>query len=498
MTSIYLINLGEYNTSLSTTLQSLRRSPQKDQKVVLRIAESSERLHYLNAIHTRKNPSRRTHEEGDNREYSDFSSMNQFQTACIELLKSVSDVDIRLPMGYTIFEVPTDAKTIDDVEIDCFLTFEELCNYLASANASPYDDKSDPEEPWKGEESIVPEAPPAPTASPKRQQRYEKHEEITPDQVAERLARMPTPATRQSTTPWLQSTMVFKTEFRLVETTIQKAIDYLEGELTSRSSRGVLRNQRKLEILATSDSMKAKVYVIPNISCEFSIIKENQYFTNPVTKQRLLYIYDTIHAWLQSHLKKWVEIRRETKPLRPESGLSCFQYRVEKMAVGFNAGPALAITPELIVKDFSLSTTEAWYRFMDNGGNPTLEQKMAAVVSFINSHGIDMVVEGFSGPVEDYVPDRASFVLPAREEEVKVVPQEPKPEHRGRMGSRGRGYGRHQQSGAAAAAAAAGGEGPQPVTEIVRYHNVNRNRGRGGIAVPPPNSASRGRGAARK
>jgi len=429
MTSIHLINLANYPTSLRNTLQILRSQMTSSRKIILRIADSSERLIDPNMIHMKRDPTRRAYDEDDNGRYSNFSSTNPYQAACVELLKAVADIDINLPMGYTVLEIPNTPKpTLTDVEMDCFATIEELYNYLASANAVPYfpkeprgethraahghswratgDDEMDiSEQSWGGMEEIVPQEQPD--------------------------SRM------------IQSTMVFRVEYHYVETTIESAIEFLTAELMARDSRNVLARERKLTITATGDRIEALVYVIPNTSCTFQIIKESQHFTIPVSKQRVLFIYDCIRAWIQEHQKMWIEIRRNTRPLKAGMIASCFQYRVEKMSPGFKSFPTLTIERDLIVKDFSINATELWHSF---GGSLALPEKITAVIDFMGRYGIEMTVEGLAGPMEDYVDDRVSFTLPVRETPPPIITAQYRGRSRGRSmeyerGGRGATYG---------------------------------------------------------
>lgn len=406
---IYLINPANDPASLRNTLRALQStqlahvaSPQggqsEEKKILLRIAESSEPLIERADILLKSTPMRRVYDDevelqvqtgSRTGKFIDFPSVNPFQEACVELLKAVTDVDISLPMGYTIVEVPLGATSSEQVETDCVLTNENLYNYLASANATPVrvtEQEVGHSARWTGVE-----------------------------QIADR--------------EWLQSTMVFRATFRYVETTEKEAIDYLTMKLANK--------ERILKTTAIGDSMDVKIYVIPNRRCVIPIIKESQFFTTPVSKQRLLYIYDFIHSWLQEHLKMWVEMRLNTKPIEQQSRVVCFQYRIEKMVPGWTKIPTLSVNPRSITHDLSIGETELWHNFMDDS---SLVARMKSVIDLLKEYGIDMVVENFVGTMEDYMSssERTSFVLPVREPTtISTIAQAPREEYRGRGRARG-------------------------------------------------------------
>lgn len=397
----YAVNPTNYQQSARNVLRHIMA--RNDTEIILRISESAQPIIAMSDILIKRTPTRKDYDDNETgSEAIPFRGERSHQEACVELLKSVMDIDVSLPMGYAIFENPFANTDTNKVEMDCVLTPQDLYHYLATVNAIPYFKEETGR--WKGIEQQV---------------------------------------DGQTT----QSTMTFTAKYRYLKMDKENAVAYLKS-LSELRGIGSAEDAFVPTIISTTAQVEAKIYVVALPPCIISIIKDSPLYTAPVSKQRLLYLFDCIQAWLQSLTTRWIEMRFNTIPLNANDKMICFQYKIEKMVQGWVRLPTSKVDPREMTTDIPTSQTYQWHLFGEaSAPDSSLLQKLQAVISFLYDYDIDMTIDSYTGPMEDYmekIGNRRNFILPVREVIIPTV-IESSMSYRGR-GRGGRGGGDFQAS----------------------------------------------------
>jgi hypothetical protein len=478
-TPVYIINSG--GSSMHNTLRVLEEKLLKGalptERVVLRLPDSVPYSYTMDQIKVRHMPKLRAYDDDS----KDVINLPSLQEACAETLRSTADVDISLPTGFIIFEVPEIAEGVtmsaSTIEPICFLTVDELYNYLDASNASPIQQHPDRDSLWDGLEV-------------------------------------------SSTNGFLESSMRFTAKHYYVESELEEVVKYLKATIA--------RQRCSLKKVKSSEIVKIDIYVMANMPCVIPIIPNNPLFTAPVSKQRLLYIHDMIRAWIAETQCMWVEIDTVSAVSKT---FATFRYKYCRKNA-WEPLPVTALTKTKILRGLYLPGTVCWKRFTTLDLD-TLPNIMNSALTFLQDAGIDMNLDSFAGNMEDYLPKRETTIdVPKRPDTTTVVlakrsttysdrHQEGRQDddtthsqrldilanmrgggrHRGGSESRGRGYhaehGSHESRGHRAERGEHEGRIPRTEQGSRGFHNTERGgyEGRGrGSHVERGGYEGRGRG----
>ena len=354
---VYLINPN--GTSMRNALHDLERKlangAPANEEVVLRISDNISYPLMKDQIKIKRLSTRRDYD--DSKDVEDFPSL---QEACAELLRTTSDVDITLATGYIIFEVPIGSTSTSDIEPICFLTIEELHDYIVASNASLVQQHERQDTYWDGFETI-------------------------------------------SSDNYLESTMRFRTKYHFVKAELEETINYLRANISS--------GNHPLKTLASSDPVEIDIYVMSNIPCVVPIIPEHPLYTAPVSKQRLLYIHDVIRAWIISSQSMWLEI--DTVGTKTKT-FATFRYKFCQDDKAWEALPSPEVSATKILRGLYLPGTVCWKRFTEIEFT-SITEIMNSALSFLQDAGIDMELDNFPGSSDDYLTVRGfEITVPTR------------------------------------------------------------------------------------
>lgn len=442
-----------YHPSIQSALVEVSKPEYQDKDIILRISEATDPAISLQELAIRQNAFRRDFEDETGSEPVVYASENSLQltqgaqlfqpglqSACVDLIRSASDMDISLPMGFITFENPLCNLETEKCESDCLLTVRDLHNYLATLGAVPYRDEN----------------------------------------VAFTGAEIPVPGSHPSC---IQSSLIFTTTYRFLLLDQANAVGYMRSLLQVKEeifADLVKRGEKspdtfKPVIKSTTEQIKSKLYVVSLPNCLIPIVKENPLYTQPVSKQRLLYIFDCIQDWVKSFRSKWIDLTFNTMAVNPKEKAIVFRYRIEKMVQGWTQMPEEKINPVNALKRIRLEDSLQWHTFSET--DLPLEKRLQCVIEFLFEYGIDMPLESYAGSETDYKPDDrfTPLVRNTSSPTILAQPVHQDPTHN----TRGRGRGNTTDSFRGRGRGVAIEQPTTQTEQITRQYGERGNRGRG-------------------
>jgi hypothetical protein len=315
-----------------------------------------------------------------------------------------TDMKMTFTPSFMVLELPS-ASSVSDISINCFPTKEHLVEFLQSINAKPLSSSNNNNAEWKGKEVKIMDG-------------------------------------------YTESSMLFTCSYIIYKMTFEKAKELLQSYIISKPITP--------EYIDCSAPQTSTIYVLMNEPCTIEVFPESDSYTSPVSKQRLLYIYDSIKKTIMNMLSQVVNIRKraqgKSRSRNGLSGMNTFEYKYVNIPANTNPDsiPTFTAYPNETTTTISLYNhiPSIWKAFL-NSSNLELQDKMLAVVNLLNSYGLKMTLNNYSGDISDYTkkttensarkidtPRKSVFSLPPYSSQSQPQPQ-PRPQENMR-GGRGR------------------------------------------------------------
>jgi hypothetical protein len=368
---IYIVNPHADIQGIPPILDQIMKS--SDEEVILRISENTGSNITLSDLNLKQTAIRKVLETSET-EYPvslPFIGNNSTRDAVVELLKSDQDLDISLPTGYTIFQIDHNCLDVNEIGVDCFIDTQNLLLYLKSLGAQHT--HRDETTRWKGMETIIGEMK--------------------------------------------ESTLTFETEYRDLKMTKANALIHLRAASVGRFETP--------DVIKMSDVKKSRLFVIANDTCEISLIKNHELSTVPMSKQRLLYLFDCFKEWLRLNEARWITMYFQS--------FQKFQYKLDRIK-GWDI-PKKSVSATNMVKSLHFLDTALWGSFYNAN---TIQERFQAMLSLLDEYGFAMDLTYFSGSSDDYVSNRMRYRLPQRTQVVRTIVAESDPFVYGRGRGRAR------------------------------------------------------------
>lgn len=122
--------------------------------------------------------------------------------------------------------------------------------------------------------------------------------------------------------------------------------------------------------------------------------------TNPLTKQRLLFLFDCFKNWIQRQSEKWIEI--------DFSENENFMYTI---GTSHNKKEQI-LTENKILFYPNYYNTNLWH-WLNPKFQLDVKRRLAVIIGIMKDFGLSFDIKSITGPMEDYI-DRQTFVFPVR------------------------------------------------------------------------------------
>jgi hypothetical protein len=376
MTEVYAINPLAHMEGVRSLLTELTENIERGkiklgESVVIRMCTSGLKSITIGDIKIDQSATVKVFSTEEGVKTSVVTDENAIIDNVVKIIKENNDVSISFEPSYMVIEVPAirtnntasesyanrllkGKEKENDVTTVCFPTKKKLVRFLRSIGANPYGKRegTDPTitNEWKGEEKILGDGS-------------------------------------------VDSTMCFSSVYKFYEMTVKDAISFLSAHSSL--------NPEEPVFIRESPTRVSKIYVIKNEPCRVDIIPSSDFYTQPMTKQRLLYVYDCINYSMQKNLSKILLIKSKYNPKNQPN--TEFNYSYALTTFG------LRITPENASFSIPIFDTGLWTPFVEA---KTIKEKIMTVVDLFNLYGLMMTIDDYIGSTEDYVEDRSSFILP--------------------------------------------------------------------------------------